>query len=525
VVALDAVMSRLESVEGRLRRAETDRVSALADAFDVIAVETGAPYGSVPTGTEGELAYRALRAEIAMVTEVTERTAERHLQHAFQLRHQYRLVDEIFNACEISYRHTTVIVEAGAIIGSGNDIDTLERRLGYENAVLPHALQETPARLAPIARRLAEQFAERSLDERHEEARQRRRIWVEPQSDGMADLIAHLPAAEAMGIFDRVTRIAKRIERSERAAASAAAATGAAASVDARPQPTDAHRGRTRDQIRADVLVYLATQGVPPTCTVNSADVGSGSGNGAGFGVSTEFDVSAGTVYTAMNLVTAQVQIVIPVDILGPETAAMFTPVRPPGTAPPGTAPPCTAPPGTAPLGTSQPEADALEGPPHLEPAFLSGYGPIDDTSARRLASSADHWETERIDESSGVILSVDRYRPTESMRRYLAARDERCRFPGCTVQAARCDIDHTIDAALGGPTRTSNLAHLCRGHHALKHHSDWRVTQAEHGILEWTSPTGRKRIDWPPRRVMSRRGSEPPRHRQKQPAPADEPF
>jgi hypothetical protein len=304
------------------------------------------------------------------------------------------------------------------------------------------------------------------MEERHEEARQHRRVWVEPQPDGMADLIAHLPAVEAMGIYDRMTRIAKRIERAT--------------------DPQEASAARTRDQIRADVLAHLAIQGVPPSYR----------GSGASGAAHTDIDVSADSVYTGMNRVAAQVQIVIPVTALGPEVTTALAHARPPGTASPGTAPPGAAPPG----------AFSPEDPPHPEPAFLSAYGPIDDTSARRLASKADHWETVRVDYASGIILSVDRYRPTEAMRRHLAARDQHCRFPGCTVQAVRCDIDHTIDAALGGATVTSNLAHLCRAHHTLKHHSDWRVTQGNHGVLQWTSPTGRTKLDRPPRQTTSTR-------------------
>ncbi|GAA1974682.1 hypothetical protein [Microbacterium pumilum] len=61
-----------------------------------------------------------------------------------------------------------------------------------------------------------------------------------------------------------------------------------------------------------------------------------------------------------------------------------------------------------------------------------------------------------------------------------------------------RCHIDHTVDAALGGATCEPNLAHLCVGHHVLKHASEWQVLQLAGGVLEWTSPTGRVYIDRP---------------------------
>lgn len=139
----------------------------------------------------------------------------------------------------------------------------------------------------------------------------------------------------------------------------------------------------------------------------------------------------------------------------------------------------------------------------------LIGYGPIDTRTAARIAATADAWERISVDDAGGIV-SVDRYRPSPQMKRLLAARDLHCRAPGCRVPASRCDIDHTVDAAMGGPTSTDNLAHLCRGHHTLKHHSDWSVSQARDGEMRWTSPTGREHIDRPPSRVRFRRTREP---------------
>ncbi|WP_224781100.1 HNH endonuclease signature motif containing protein [Leucobacter sp. Psy1] len=136
----------------------------------------------------------------------------------------------------------------------------------------------------------------------------------------------------------------------------------------------------------------------------------------------------------------------------------------------------------------------------------LAGFGPIDTESARWFAAIADHWDILKVDDERGEVLEVERYRPSERMRRRLAARDLHCRFPGCRVPAVGCDLDHTVDAALGGRTATDNLAHLCRWHHTLKHHSPWRVEQRPGGVLEWTSPTGRTYQDRPASRVRFRR-------------------
>ncbi|WP_404442197.1 HNH endonuclease [Microbacterium marinum] len=132
-------------------------------------------------------------------------------------------------------------------------------------------------------------------------------------------------------------------------------------------------------------------------------------------------------------------------------------------------------------------------------PALLAGYGPIDPALARRLAGLAPGWDRIFTDPYTGEPLAVDRYRPSAAIRRFLVARDERCRAPGCTRAARRCDIDHTRAASEGGSTDVENLADFCRRHHICKHHTCWRVRQLGRGDLEWTGPSGRRYVDRPP--------------------------
>ena len=140
-----------------------------------------------------------------------------------------------------------------------------------------------------------------------------------------------------------------------------------------------------------------------------------------------------------------------------------------------------------------------LAGDPSGGPALLTGHGPIDPDIARRLAGLAPGWDRVFTDPDSGEVLAVDRYRPSAPIKRYLAARDERCRAPACTRPVHRCDCDHTVAAADGGPTDAENLAHFCRRHHTDKHQTAWRVRQLGRGIIEWIGPTGRRYADPPP--------------------------
>ncbi|MDQ1573878.1 MAG: hypothetical protein QOH44_1437 [Actinomycetota bacterium] len=128
------------------------------------------------------------------------------------------------------------------------------------------------------------------------------------------------------------------------------------------------------------------------------------------------------------------------------------------------------------------------------EPGELEGYGPIDPQTAREIASLAKSWQKLVTDPVTGIVLRMGRkrYRIPKDLRIWLRVRDGTCRFPGCSRSAIRCDLDHTVDwFALDGRSDHDNLAHLCRGHHSLKHASDWSVEQLAGGILRWTSPAG----------------------------------
>ncbi|MFT4305322.1 MAG: DUF222 domain-containing protein, partial [Microbacterium sp.] len=287
---------------------------------------------------------------------------------------------------------------------------------------------------------IAAQLDPEGTAERIEAREDDRRVRVYDFDDGMARLLADLPAALAYAIHDHLTGMARTVARGqhetgdgaaepdpESVAPAVAAAESGEEPVVTGPGRDDPDDTRTLDQLRADILCDLVLAGGP---------VAHGTGLGA---------------------VTGHVQVTVPVlTLAGTERGA----------------------------------------------ALLAGGRPIRPETARRLAGAATGWDRVMSDPHTGAVLAVDRYRPGADLRRFLRVRDERCRFPGCRRAARGCDVDHNLDAALGGPTRVHNLCHFCRRHHTLKHETAWRVRQRRGGIIEWTGPTGRTYRDRPPATV-----------------------
>ena len=148
------------------------------------------------------------------------------------------------------------------------------------------------------------------------------------------------------------------------------------------------------------------------------------------------------------------------------------------------------------------------------EPATVEGVGPIPIAKARELCGGSGDWMRVLTRPETGMVLSVGRekYRPPKSLRQLVRWRAQRCMAPGCGTPASRCDIDHTLAWEKGGTTELRNLSPVCRGHHTVKHHGGWQVTQIDDsgGSIEWISPAGRRYIVEPERRVPVFRPSPP---------------
>ncbi|WP_344118005.1 DUF222 domain-containing protein, partial [Leucobacter chromiireducens] len=177
-------------------------------------------------GKNSELAFRSLRAMVAMACHTSEHVAARDLDLAYETRHTLPATHDALRAGTIALPHARIVVDEGAIFHTLTTpnpdtpdaltveeqlVDIARRRTLYEQDAIRYAEKETPNRFRPIARRLAAMYAQKTLAERHREALKRRHVRVVELEDGMAELRAVLPAEEAYEIYDRLTRLAKHV--------------------------------------------------------------------------------------------------------------------------------------------------------------------------------------------------------------------------------------------------------------------------------------------------------------------------
>jgi len=94
-------------------------------------------------------------------------------------------------------------------------------------------------------------------------------------------------------------------------------------------------------------------------------------------------------------------------------------------------------------------------------------------------------------------------YHPDATTTVMVRTRDGHCRFPGCSVPASRCQLDHVVPFAhhtpiAGGWTIVSNLQCLCQFHHNLKTMGRLRATMLGCGVVVWTSRYGTATVTLP---------------------------
>ncbi len=442
-------------------RLESERIRIEARQARLLAelLELGLAQQERGGAEAGDIPVRSLTAEVAAASRVSPRTMSGRMGDAWSLKKRFPATMAAFAEGEVSRPHASVVAECGARLVD-DDV-----RAEYERRALAHATTATVPATREACRRIAESLEPQSLAERHRVARAERGVFVRNLDDGMAELCLVSDAVIVHGARDRLTGMAKALRRD---ANGARVPDGGADAAGEAPNTAD---GAPDGPAGGDADADAKAAEDPRTLDQLRADIAS---DLLLTGAPHAHAVHDETGANLLDGVRGTVQVTIPVRSL-----------------------------------------TGLTG----EAAHLTGYGPVAPEAARRIAAEAPGWGRLFRSPETGALLTVDRYEPTAAQRRFLRARDEHCRFPGCRQAARRCDIDHTVAHAGGGATVVGNLATLCRGHHVLKHHSPWRVRQRGRGDLEWISPTGAVYAGRPESNVRfveseecaSEAGSDPP--------------
>jgi hypothetical protein len=326
-------------------------------------------------------------------------------------------------------------------------------------AGLAYAAEHTAGQLDRHLKRLLAEIDPATVVTRRRRALAERGVWIQHRGDGTADLSARLDSTDAEHVYAAIRAVAMAAQRADSATAdptgggtdgAGAAGPGASDSGCAR-DCVDTGRAFAAEAARhpfdlrmADALVDLI---VSPGSASPAPDPHRGIDEGG--------HVEAGSAQGRGGVTVAtQINVTIPIDSLAGITDT---------------------------------------------PGQLSGYGILPADLVRRLAAGDTRWRHILIDRATGAVLDAGTwsYRPPAGLARHVRIRDVTCRFPGCSVPARECDLDHLIPFP-EGPTSSENLHALCRRHHRIKHDDKWRVESLPGHGLRWTSPLGTQRDTWP---------------------------
>ena len=363
------------------------------------------------------------------------------------------LVNHLPNTCsalamgEISASHATVIAkETAAAIRNGISEFAIYQ---IEERALAHAEFHTPGQVANKVRTTIAQLAPEEFEEVVDRAREARRVSCYNEADGMATVVAILPAQDAQTVMKSIEAYILRMNE-----------------IDEKKRNSYATNFSARND--SDVK------------SCNSV-TGSDAKNGNAVADANEFSPSTGeqSATDTWSLLSADNKRADALTaILSQALASNVDEVRPHRR------------PVTVNVTIDLPTLLGLA----ENPGQLSGYGAIPASVARELASDAT-WKRFITDPQTGNLLDYGRekYEPPQALVDFLLARDRTCRFPGCRQPASRSDIDHAQSWESGGETKPENLGLLCRRHHRLKTHGRWALVSNSDGSCEWTSPAGKK--------------------------------
>jgi len=431
----------------------------------------------------------APREEISAALRLSSGSAQREIDIARALHVDMPALQRALESGDLSRTHARIIIDESHEL----------RRLGIDRArvtaltenAISYSELHTPAQLARHMRSEITKLAPMEAEIVHAAARGTRRVICYPEPDGMATILALLPADAAQRVMNAINRIVRKQDaavKSTRKSAhyedsivpSASASTSASASNMTSASIMRSPKSPTSEEIqrfvrqadsletrRADAFVLLVEESAHALLEGAGTPRGGGSGGSGGTAPDATFDQSFDLANSSVRHRGVSAQINVTIDL--PSLLGL---------------------------------ADT--------PGELLGYGAIPASVARELAMSG-KWRRFITDPTNGHLIDIGRssYTPSAALRELIIARDGTCRFPGCAQPPSRSDLDHAVAWSEGGETDRANLGLLCRRHHRLKTHDGWSLNSNEDGSCTWTAPSGH-RYHVPARTFTGSSGSPP---------------
>ena len=380
------------------------------------------------------------------------------------------LINTLPNTCsalatgEISPAHANVIArETAAAIREGLPVEAIAR---IEESAIAHAEFHTPAQVGNKVRTMLAQVAPKEFEEIVVRARETRKVSMYRESDGMATVVAILPAEDAQTVMSAIENFVIRANRRDE----------------------EARNHSAKAEIIRAAFLGRAPSTYDSVKKSNGADVSGAGVSGAGVsGAGVSGDQITMTAEEEAAFAHEYVPDFRTMDMKRADALSEIAGIA---------------------VSLSEDEAKShrrsvsvnvtIDLPTLLglneNPGQLAGYGVLPAQIMRALAGEG-KWRRFITDPNTGTLLDYgrDSYQPPQDLVDYLIARDRTCRFPGCRQSAARADIDHAEAWEDGGETSAANLGALCRRHHRMKTHGGWKLTSNEDGSCNWESPDGHR--------------------------------
>ena len=388
------------------------------------------------------------REEIATALRMSSSTAQGRIDVARTLTQFLPGATAALAIGDISPAHANVIArESAQLIRQGVAPEVLKL---IEDEAIAHAEFHTPAQVANKVRSCIAMFAPDQFEAAVVEEKSARRVSCYPNANGMATIVAFLPAPDAQTIMLAIDRLANKTN------------------------------GVAKEKLR----IFKEQSGARMRANANSPTptpsdfLSTDSSAGSNISAARDFNLTdfSADLMDPMDAHRADAMTAIAALFLATNEDQVMNHGRPI----------------TVNLTIDLPTLLGLS----ENPGQLSGYGAIPAAVARELAADG-KWRKFITDPTTGNLLDYGResYLPPQALRDFLLARDRTCRFPGCRRSGLKGEIDHAIPWEEGGETSPSNLGLLCKRHHQLKTHGGWKLESFEDGSCEWTTPVGKKRF------------------------------